>query len=250
MWDKITVTDISDVCTVFQPKGRRLTIERRAWYGLTFSAGGVITYTHNGQEFVSDSAHAVLLPKGQTYRLRCDRAGSFPVINFLTAEPIGDKFLSMPIGNSDAFLHKYDELLRAFCSDNRAKAMSLLYEILHLLHIESVPQNPRLREVAEFMRENFSDSDLSNARLAAMAGVSEVHFRTLFKEVYGQTPHRYLTGVRMTAAKRLLAEQDIEIGRVAEACGFSGVYHFCRAFKNAENLTPTEYRRRAGHRGL
>ena len=41
----------------------------------------------------------------------------------------------------------------------------------------------------------------------------------------------------------LLREGKESITRIAEACGFSSGYHFCRAFRDATGDSPTEYRR-------
>ena len=48
---------------------------------------------------------------------------------------------------------------------------------------------------------------------------------------------------RSAEAKQLLAENALKIGAVAQQCGFSNSYHFCRLFKEKTALTPTEYRR-------
>jgi AraC-like DNA-binding protein len=42
--------------------------------------------------------------------------------------------------------------------------------------------------------------------------------------------------------KALLTEGTEKIGAVAEACGFSSPYHFCRIFREKTGLTPTAYR--------
>ena len=80
--NKIVVTDIIDVRTVFSPKGRYAKINNRKCYSLSFCNEGQITYTHNKKIYVSDPHHAIILPKGQGYTIRGDKSGVFPVINF------------------------------------------------------------------------------------------------------------------------------------------------------------------------
>ena len=52
-------------------------IVNRKGYGISFCAtpGGKLVYYHNGNQYVSDSDHAVILPKGQTYMLYGKQTG-------------------------------------------------------------------------------------------------------------------------------------------------------------------------------
>lgn len=60
------------------------------------------------------------------------------------------------------------------------------------------------------------------------------------------TPRQYILELRIKHAKELLIGDVIAINRVAELCGFSGVYHFYRTFRQMTGQTPTDYRRRFG----
>ena len=46
---------------------------------------------------------------------------------------------------------------------------------------------------------------------------------------------------RIAEAKQLLRNTTTGVTQVGEQCGFSGVYHFCRAFKKRVGITPTQY---------
>ena len=50
--------------------------------------------------------------------------------------------------------------------------------------------------------------------------------------------------LRIKKAKLLLAEDAAKIWAIAEACGFSNAYSFCRMFKKQTGMTPQEYRSR------
>ena len=75
-----------------------------------------------------------------------------------------------------------------------------------------------------------------------MAGLSRYHFLRAFRRETGVTPHAYLTGRRIAAAKALLAG-DQPLSEVALACGFYDQSHFSRSFKGCTGLTPGQYRR-------
>ena len=51
-------------------------------------------------------------------------------------------------------------------------------------------------------------------------------------------------------AKQLLETGNLSVTQVAEKCGFSGVYHFCRSFKNITGLTPTQFAKQSQKIGL
>ena len=84
----IVITEIVSAVTVHSPKRRRDEMKNRPSYGLSLCMdGGRIVYTHKGEEYVEDRAHAVLLPMGETYSLRGEAEGYFPVINFKALYP-------------------------------------------------------------------------------------------------------------------------------------------------------------------
>src|SRR5690606_21626802 len=84
--------------------------------------------------------------------------------------------------------------------------------------------------------------DLTLEQLAAAAGLSRFHFLRSFRREVGVTPHAYLTGRRIAAAKVLL-DGDQPLSEVALACGFYDQSHFTRAFKSVTGVTPGQYRR-------
>ena len=244
-WNRITVLGIDDVYLVRSVKGKNHRIINRKTYGLSFCQGGQITYFHNGASYVSDRRCAILLPQGQSYFLRRDETGIFPVINFVCTEAFSpSEFLTVPLRNPDSYLKIADRMRALWVTEqDPALLMSLFYELLSRLSVEERKDSPRqlLSPAMDYLGNHFSDPTLSNEILARQAGISEVYFRKLFRRAYGTTPRQYILETRIRHAKTLLAEHASTVTAISEACGFSGVYHFCRAFKEITGQTPTEY---------
>lgn len=99
----------------------------------------------------------------------------------------------------------------------------------------------RMRRVVEFMHAHLEE-DIGLADLAAAAHLSPFHFARLFKTTTGLPPHRYLAGLRLDAAREMLAHGTLSIAEIAAACCFSTPANFSRAFKQASGVTPGEYR--------
>ena len=90
-----------------------------------------------------------------------------------------------------------------------------------------------------FIDENFA-SDIDLNKIADEACFSKFHFVRLFKEIYGRTPHQYLTRVRIEKAKKYLDEGQT----VAYACfkvGFDSISSFTGLFKRRTGKTPRQY---------
>ena len=126
-------------------------------------------------------------------------------------------------------------------ASSRARTMSIFYDILDNICAQSKPGNHILSKAIDYILENYSDASLSNKVLAAQAGISEVYFRKLFKENFDITPKQYVLDFRIKKACKLLLESQYNVSEISEKCGFSSVYHFCRAFKDITSHTPTEY---------
>ncbi len=245
IWSHMTVTAIDNVYLVPSIRGKDCIISNRKSYGLSFSYGGQISYHLNGKRFVSNKDNAILLPKGQTYFLKREETGNFPVINFLCTEELDvSDFIVTPLRNPESYRKDWERMQALWLSQkNPAKVMSILYGMLARLGEEEQANDTfnLLSPAMEYLGKHFDDPLLSNEILAKQSGVSEVYFRKRFKDTYGVSPHQYLLDIRIRHAKALLSEQATTVTVVSEACGFSSVYHFCRAFKQITGQTPTEF---------
>ncbi len=78
--------------------------------------------------------------------------------------------------------------------------------------------------------------------LAAVAGVSTVHLRTLFHRATGTSPHRYVQARRIALACQLLREDDAPVAVIAERVGLPQPRVFHRLFKASTGTTPGRWR--------
>jgi AraC-like DNA-binding protein len=78
--------------------------------------------------------------------------------------------------------------------------------------------------------------------LASEVGLSRAAFARRFSTVLGMPPLAYLTGWRMTMARRLLRETRLPLAAVAERTGYSSEFAFAKAFKRESGMAPGSYR--------
>lgn len=240
--NKIVVTDVLNVLTVFSPKGRNVKMKDRKSYGLSFCVEGQITYTHKNKKYVSNPDYAIILPRGQSYSICGDITGTFFVVNFECAEFLCDTMMVLPVKNIDILMRDFEQMKKLFLFErNRAKVISLFYNIIYNLSLSSSSDNNILLSAIKYLENNYALSEITNKILAQQCNISEVYFRKLFTKVYGITPRQYIIDIRLNKAKQLLTDGILKINAVSEKCGFSNPYHFSRLFKQKTGLTPTEY---------
>ncbi|WP_309122359.1 helix-turn-helix domain-containing protein [Paenibacillus sp.] len=110
-------------------------------------------------------------------------------------------------------------------------------------------QSLYIRKTIEEIEAQYADSELSLLRAAERASMSVTYFTRLFKQEAGTTFMKYVTDVRMTKAKQLLAQQDRKVGDVALEVGYTNYHHFAKAFRKYHGITPTQYRKAYEQRG-
>ena len=199
-----------------------------------------MTYTQNGESYIEDKGHAVLLPLGGCYHLHCEEGGLFPVINFQCRGLKCDTILSIPVDNAEELVKEYEKMRAMKLFDETGfKTFGAFYGILD--KIAYAAEYQPLAPAISYIENNYGDPELNNGQLAAMCQISEVYFRKLFSKRYKVTPRQFIIDVRIGKAKELLSEGRLKISVIAETCGFSNPYHFCRSFKEQTGLTPTEY---------
>lgn len=237
----ITITDIINVINVFSPKGRLENMTDRHCYGLSFTAGGSITYIHNGKSFVSDRDHAIILPKGKSYTICGTSDGEFPVINFECTNFHADTFTVLPVNNIDSIMKDFEQMKKLFLlKNNRTMVMSIFYKILSNIANTESEEAGMILPALKYIENHYTES-VTNLELAQMCNISEIYFRKLFTRIYKVSPRQYIINLRINKSEQLLTEGVFKISAVAERCGFSNPYHFCRLFKSKTGLTPSEY---------
>jgi AraC-like DNA-binding protein len=63
----------------------------------------------------------------------------------------------------------------------------------------------------------------------------------IFQRFAGQSPHRFLTRLKMNAAALQLVRRSVNVKQVAEEFGYADPYHFSKAFKRVHGLSPSHY---------
>lgn len=99
----------------------------------------------------------------------------------------------------------------------------------------------KLNQVVDYINDNIS-KEISLKELANLIGISQYYFSRLFKSSMGVSPYQYITQQRITKAKRLLADCDVDLSEIALRCGFTHQSHLNRHFKNHTGTTPKRYR--------
>jgi len=106
-----------------------------------------------------------------------------------------------------------------------------------------VAQREPLREVQHWIAEH-PGADLSVDALAERARLSPRQFARAFAAETGTPPGRYVDRVRLEAARRLLEDSRDGVEQIARTCGYHTPEAMRRAFQQALNVSPAEYRRR------
>ena len=100
---------------------------------------------------------------------------------------------------------------------------------------------PRLNAGMRLMHACWNEP-LPLARIAAAAGMSRSSFAERFKSVTGTSPMSYLAHWRLLKSRRLLADRELSIARIATLCGHRSTEGYSRAFKRAFGLSPAKWR--------
>lgn len=101
----------------------------------------------------------------------------------------------------------------------------------------------RLKKIEIFVTCN-SIRKVTIDDIAAHVGMNRSSLCTFFRRRTGMTVVEYVNHMRLDNARRLLADTPLTVQQVCYGSGFQDVPYFCRIFKRAFGLTPSEYRHR------
>ena len=100
----------------------------------------------------------------------------------------------------------------------------------------------RLMSVTDYIKNNLTADDLSQAAMAEMAGISKDYFSRIFKNVTGMNYNKWLNTIRLEKASELLTEEGHTLTEIAMLSGFQSIPSFNRVFREEKGMAPGEYR--------
>jgi AraC-like DNA-binding protein len=104
-----------------------------------------------------------------------------------------------------------------------------------------------LRKALRWVEERL-DQPLSLRDAAHAVGVSSEHLARQARASLGVSFLNHLTAMRLTRARRMLAEDDAAVQDIATRCGFRSTEHFHRLFKRHTGSSPGRWRGDLRHR--
>lgn len=106
---------------------------------------------------------------------------------------------------------------------------------------------PLLQRITDYIEAHL-DQDLSLARLAGVAGLSDSHLTVQFKRATGMAVHAYVVRRRVERARTLLLQRDRPASQVALEAGFSHQSHMVRQLRRVLGEDAAPLLRRGGSR--
>ena len=176
-------------------------------------------------------------------------AASHKYLHSLTKE----KHTFYPLTNHPLITEAIRTLL-AFLDAGNAKnplcSIGKLYEIIGLIYDHCLTDTSSLQakteaftDIVDYINNHYTEN-LTAVGISEKFGYNNTYFCKKFKSVTGMTVMNYVKHLRLSQAKKLLLNSDDAIADIAWKCGFFDISHLSNSFKQHNNMTPTEYRKK------
>jgi AraC-like DNA-binding protein len=99
----------------------------------------------------------------------------------------------------------------------------------------------RMHSAREFMRASLGQP-LMLPEIAGVACMAPHHFLRTFKQAFRQTPHQFLTQLRLERARSLLRRTDTPVTDICMEVGFESLGSFSWLFRKRFGVSPSDFR--------
>ena len=147
----------------------------------------------------------------------------------------------------DAFfdtVNQYDNEKITYELDMKASICRLLSLIIQEYYVDNneMEEYDRLVPVMEYIKKNYKER-LYISELSEILNICDDHLIRLFKGTIGITPMKYINGVRLEEAQKLLVNTEYSVTDISFAVGFSSVSYFSKIFAEVFEMSPSTYRK-------
>lgn len=107
---------------------------------------------------------------------------------------------------------------------------------------KALRDSERMKVMLQFIQENYG-GELSTAKIARSAAISDSECLRCFRAIVGTTPIQYVKQLRIQKAAELLLSTDRKISDIGAECGFQEMSYFAKTFRELKGCTPGAFRR-------
>lgn len=240
------IIQVKDVL-MLERKNETIHTANKPIHAIGYRLKGEARFFQEGREFTVHAGEFIHVPPDIVYRQKTTGetiiAVHLDVINDnsrdITVWPLPDKQ-----AGDQLFL----ELLETWNSHKpgyRYEANALVYRLLSSLQTDKNPpdsaEKALLLPSMNYLISHFTDRSLTVPTLAAIANVSEVYFRRVFRQVYQTSPLKYIHRLRVAKAMALLTCGGYSVQNVSAMVGYTDPLYFSRVFKEHTGVTPSQY---------
>lgn len=236
--------------------------EGRPDFQLLYVANGSLTFGIKGEmHCVSEGGVVIYQPReAQYYLYDIKKAPEVYWLHFSGAgvckylEDLGFKDKPWyPAGLKNEYPAIFDKIIRELqlkilhCRElTNNYALELFLLISRNMSEKNINQhkiNEHVQKMIELINKNIS-SEHSIREYARLCNMSTCWFINCFKGYTGKTPQQYITDLRISKAKELLAYSSFNITEIASIVGYENPFYFSRIFKKVTAMSPREYKNR------
>jgi len=226
----------------------------RPYHALALRLKGEAKFTHEDATIHSPTGSITYMPADCAYYAEYSEANEIIVIHFVSDARMDLE--NFNVFSSVSITPLFEDAFSIWKNGKESyyyKVMSLYYQILfqissqiNTIHGSDLYSN--FLHSVEYMKNHFTDSELSIESLVKIAKISNTYYRKLFVEYFGETPAKYLNFLRLQHAENMLLSGKHSIEHVAYASGFNDTKYFCRLVKNRYGCPPSQlYRKTKAH---
>ena len=218
----------------------------------------------NGKKYIEEANTILCIPKNKAYKgtVKNELHQYYSFLFTYTTNNKNDEF-PFPIifkpKDPQYFLDKFKQAYKISIIQPygyKTKLRKIIYDVIskiideHYTRIDNDNGGYTIRKSINYIHEHFDNPDINLPEISAISGITDTHFRRVFKKVYGMNPSKYINKLRLDKARTLLTGTNSTVEDISYKCGYNNYSYFARAFKVSFGVTPTDYRNQNSNKGI
>ena len=224
-------------------------IPERPFHILSYRLSGGAAIETPPQKINLSSNDLFYIPPGTAYHIDSHTEQVF-AINFEMTKATDQGLQSFTPINATVFQNLFQDLYNTWIQKRAGyyfHSMSLFYKILENMNLQFSSNSnfvfsPEMSNAINYLHQNYTNPELTIAKLCSTANLSDTQFRKIFYKAYNTTPLSYINRLRINYAADLLTNTVLTVEKISTLSGFSDAKYFSTVFHKYMKTSPSSFR--------